>query len=133
MSSFRMRSAFRLSPLLLALATSFASPASGVARGNGRIAGEAFASRDADSTRTARPGYQGTAIAFATAPNPVILKPGQMAPATGFGAYRGEQALGFKVSRLAENGARAMRLRGRVRSGGQSAFEAVNPTTECTP
>ncbi len=63
-----------------------------------------------DVRKTARLAYSGTAIAMATAPNPVVLKPGQFALTGGVAAYRGEGALGLNMSRLAEDGRSAFNL-----------------------
>lgn len=63
-----------------------------------------------DNRRLSRLAYSGTAIALATAPNPIALKPGQFALTAGAGSYRSENALGLNVSRMAEDGRSALNL-----------------------
>ena len=54
--------------------------------------------------------YRGTAIAMATAPNPIVLKPGQYSVSPGYGHYRGQDGLGLSFSRLNSDGHSAISL-----------------------
>jgi autotransporter adhesin len=58
----------------------------------------------------ANAAYRGTAIAMATTPNPIVLKPGQYSITTGYGHYRGQDGLGLNLSRFSEDGHSALNL-----------------------
>lgn len=71
---------------------------------------EGIGSLRGDLSKAAKLAYSGTAIAMATMPSPVVLKPGQFAITGGVAGYRGEGALGFNLSRLADDGRSAINL-----------------------